>query len=788
MNQFCRTFIFKHFFNNGIIGLILFLAATLPMNLSAASGTVTFTTAPGGSTAHDGTGGSADISGIDLELYFADQNRTLIDNPLTFEDPYGAGTADSGLVINYLSSAGSHYVIIKSTDAAQNFWFQSLQISDYGGNDIKIEAFDNGVSQGSVNVAVNHDPWYFTFDQTTLTPSIFDNADEIRINGQDGNVIWLAINDIKIADAVVPNTPPTDIALSKTSVNQSAGVNATVGTLSSTDADSSSFTYSLVSGTGSDDNSEFNISGSTLRANDASTLAAGNYSVRIQTDDGAGGTFSKAFSITVVDDVAPSAPTSFSANAAENSVSLTWQNPANDFASVTIRRSSTSYPATIIDGTLVAQGLVGTSRTDDELADGTYYYSIFALDGAGNVSVAANASATVDTTAPTVSISNPSSNLTRTGPVSFTVTWSDAALDSSSINLKPSQVTVNTIGSVAVNSVSISGSGNTRTVELNGISGDGTVGISISANTASDSAGNPAEAAGPSATFTVDNTAPTLSIGAPSVSTTASGPVDYTITYTGADAITLSSEDVTLNKTGTANGTVTVTGTGNSSRTVTISDITGSGSLGISIAANTASDSAGNSSAATGASATFIVNALPIAGADSIARRNDTKLAKITKATLLANDTDADGDPLTITAVGNATPAGAKVVMAGSFVIYTSPATNSGDGSFTYTLSDGSGGHAVEATVPVIETASIPSGDGPNTVQIKTDGDDYTLTFIGVPEHTYRIQYTTSTSAPYTWNEFSPLAIFTAPTNGVFQYTDVNPSEPMRLYRAVPHP
>ncbi|HEY9509112.1 MAG TPA: hypothetical protein VIV82_04555, partial [Verrucomicrobiae bacterium] len=67
-------------------------------------------------------------------------------------------------------------------------------------------------------------------------------------------------------------------------------------------------------------------------------------------------------------------------------------------------------------------------------------------------------------------------------------------------------------------------------------------------------------------------------------------------------------------------------------------------------------------------------------------------------------------------------------------------------------------------------------------------GSDFVLTFIGVPGHTYRVQYTTSLSAPYVWNEFSPLAIYTAPTNGVFTHLDVNPPEPMRLYRAVPHP
>ena len=65
--------------------------------------------------------------------------------------------------------------------------------------------------------------------------------------------------------------------------------------------------------------------------------------------------------------------------------------------------------------------------------------------------------------------------------------------------------------------------------------------------------------------------------------------------------------NITLNATGTANGTVAVTGSGLTC-TVTISNITGDGSLGISIAAGTASDLAGNMAPATGPSATFIVD------------------------------------------------------------------------------------------------------------------------------------------------------------------------------------
>jgi hypothetical protein len=111
-------------------------------------------------------------------------------------------------------------------------------------------------------------------------------------------------------------------------------------------------------------------------------------------------------------------------------------------------------------------------------------------------------------------------------------------------------------------------------------------------------------------TFTVDNTAPTLTISNPSLAiANSSVSVTYTVTYNGADAVTLAPGNVTLNATGTANGTVAVSGTGTDSRTVTISNITGySGTLGITIAANSANDAAGNNAAGSLPSITFKVD------------------------------------------------------------------------------------------------------------------------------------------------------------------------------------
>src|SRR5690606_8030777 len=88
------------------------------------------------------------------------------------------------------------------------------------------------------------------------------------------------------------NEAPTDIALSGDTIAENAGANATVGTLSATDPNSgSTFTYTLVSGSGDTDNALFNISGSEIRANDTLDYETqDSYSVRIQvTDNGTPG-------------------------------------------------------------------------------------------------------------------------------------------------------------------------------------------------------------------------------------------------------------------------------------------------------------------------------------------------------------------------------------------------------------------------------------------------------------------------------------------------------------------
>src|SRR6185503_4544008 len=111
-----------------------------------------------------------------------------------------------------------------------------------------------------------------------------------------------------------------------------------------------------------------------------------------------------------------------------------------------------------------------------------------------------------------------------------------------------------------------------------------------------------------------DSVNPTVSISAPSAGSTSTTPVTYNVTYADANfnTSTLSTSNITLNSAGSANGTVTLVQNSATNYTVTISNITGSGTLGISIAAGTASDMAGNLAPASSPSTTFtVVSAIP---------------------------------------------------------------------------------------------------------------------------------------------------------------------------------
>jgi len=144
----------------------------------------------------------------------------------------------------------------------------------------------------------------------------------------------------------------------------------------------------------------------------------------------------------------------------------------------------------------------------------------------------------------------------------------------------------------------VSGTGNTRTVTITNISGDGTLGISIKAGTAIDVIGQKAPAAGPSPKFVVDNTAPKVTIGAPIVTARRvifATAVDYiiTITETNLSSVTLTESDITLVSTTGVTATKVLTKIDDTHYRVSLSNFSGQDTIGISVASGIAQDAVG---------------------------------------------------------------------------------------------------------------------------------------------------------------------------------------------------
>lgn len=91
------------------------------------------------------------------------------------------------------------------------------------------------------------------------------------------------------------------------------------------------------------------------------------------------------------------------------------------------------------------------------------------------------------------------------------------------------------------------------------------------------------------------------------------------------------------------------------------------------------------------------MNDAPVAASDSYTMNEDTSLS-ISTASLLANDSDVDGDTLSIIGVSSAT--NGSVSLSGSNITFTPNANFYGNASFQYTVSDGQGG-TTNATVNI---------------------------------------------------------------------------------------
>src|SRR6185436_2532514 len=175
------------------------------------------------------------------------------------------------------------------------------------------------------------------------------------------------------------------------------------------------------------------------------------------------------------------------------------------------------------------------------------------------------------------------------------------------------------------------------------------------------------------------------------------------------------------------------------------------------------------------------VNDNPVANADAKSTNEDTPLI-FAASDLVANDTDVDGDTLTVTAVNATASSHGTVSLISGQITYTPDANFNGPVSFGYTIADGHGGTAtgtVNVNVAPVNDNPVANADAKSTNEdtplifaasdlvandTDVDGDTLTVTAVNATASTHGTVSLISGQITYT-----PDANFNGPVS--FGYT-----------------
>ena len=170
--------------------------------------------------------------------------------------------------------------------------------------------------------------------------------------------------------------------------------------------------------------------------------------------------------------------------------------------------------------------------------------------------------------------------------------------------------------------------------------------------------------------------------------------------------------------------------------------------FGVDTITYTISDGKGGTSTATVTVTVAPVNDVPVATNDVAATSEDAPV----RIPVLANDSDADGDPLTVTAAS--APNGTVVINPDGTITYTPRANFNGTDTITYTISDGKGGFStatVTVTVAPVNDPPVAVNDVAATTEdtplvisplvndSDIDGNPLTITAANAPNGTVTI-------------------------------------------------
>ncbi|RAJ05494.1 gliding motility-associated-like protein [Chitinophaga skermanii] len=203
-------------------------------------------------------------------------------------------TAGQVLFINENSAVGTVVGTVVGTDpGSTNTLEQWTIVTNVDPNNNGTPAFAINATTGVITVNDVADLDYEQQTSFTLIVNVSDGAN----TSANANV---TINILDVPEG------PVNINLAGNLIAENKAIGTTIGSFSTTSPEVSTFTYSLVSGTGSDDNSSFTIVGNELRANQVFDYETKQvYTVRVRTTAQNGLWFERSFPIIVTDVAEP---------------------------------------------------------------------------------------------------------------------------------------------------------------------------------------------------------------------------------------------------------------------------------------------------------------------------------------------------------------------------------------------------------------------------------------------------------------------------------------------------
>ncbi len=575
----------------------------------------------------------------------------------------------------------------------------------------------------------------------TYTPDLnFNGTDTVTYTISDGQG---GTSTATVTVTVAPqNDAPTAGALPAQTDLDRANVSVpTAGNFVDLDGDTLSF-----SATGLPTGLSINpvtgvISGTIDRS--ASQLGGGIYSVTVTASDGNGGTVSSTFAWTVTNP-GPVATNDVATTQEDTPVAITVLtndvDPDGDPLTVTSASAGNGSVAIRPDGTLDYTPNANFNGTD------TITYTI--SDGQGGTSTATVTVTVTPVNDPPVAV-NDSATTAEDTAVTIAVLANDSDIDGNPLTVTAATspngtVVINPDGTITF----------TPATNFNGLT---TISYTIS------------DGQGGTATATVAVSVAPRNDPPVAVNDTGSTAEDTPVTLTPlANDSDVDGDPLTITAASSPDGLVTINPDG------TIRFVPNPNFNGTTTISYTISDGNGGTSTATITLTVTPVNDGPVAAPDTASTAEDTAVI----VSILANDSDIDGNPLTVTTATAAN--GSVVINPDGTITYTPNANFNGVDTVSYTISDGQGGFAtsvVTITVTPVNDAPVAANDvattpedAPVTIPVLAndgdlDGNPLTVTAASSPNGTVVINADGTIT-------FTPNANFNGPTTISYTISD----------------